>query len=137
MWDVTEVNGTGPSYGSQYVVGYEIDGGSFLSTKIPPNRYRQIADDPNYIPIGDPLRNDVPILPGSNREATVGVNDGQAGNIRWRHGNQDAANFLFADGTVRTLKMTTGTFGQANFKGEALHKYFRIKTPPGFNKRRG
>src|SRR5207247_2395702 len=42
FWDVTEVNGTGPSFGAQYVVGYEVDGRSFLPTQCPERSLTEI-----------------------------------------------------------------------------------------------
>ena len=90
-------------------------------------RYRDLA----YLwgGAGGALSNDVPIAPGTNKEVAVA---GQEGNIRWRHGNNDQANFLSADGTVRTMKITTGTPGTPNGRGDVLHKFLRIKTPAGF-----
>jgi prepilin-type N-terminal cleavage/methylation domain-containing protein/prepilin-type processing-associated H-X9-DG protein len=137
MWDVTVL----ASLSSQYVVGYEVGSspgafasGAFSNPQLPYNRYRPWAVDP-YI---NPDRaNDVPIYPGSNREVMAGFDNGQRGNIRWRHGSDDSANFLFADGTVRNLKKTTGTPGTANCKGEVLNKFFRIKPPQGFKQQRG
>jgi prepilin-type processing-associated H-X9-DG protein len=73
----------------------------------------------------------VPIDPGTNKE-TKSPSDGQSGNIRWRHGKDDQANFLFGDGTVRTLGITKGAPGSANCRGDCLHKYWRPKAPPGF-----
>jgi prepilin-type processing-associated H-X9-DG protein len=136
MWDVT---GIGPTFGSQYVVGYELDFGgpgySYGSLSDPKKaylRYRSFADEQYYVPLTSPLRNDIPIFPGSNKEVMPGASNGQRGNVRWRHGQNNAANFLFADGTVRTMKMTTGTPGKPDCKGEVLHKYFRLKPPPRY-----
>jgi prepilin-type N-terminal cleavage/methylation domain-containing protein/prepilin-type processing-associated H-X9-DG protein len=126
-WDATEIP---PTFGSQYVVGYEIDKGSFQNPRRAFQRYRDMAAIPGVIPPGDKLDNEVPIFPGTNQEATSSPE--QRGNIRWRHGNNDRANFLFTDGTVRTLKITTGTPGLPNCRGEVLHKYFRIKSSAGF-----
>ena len=75
--------------------------------------------------------NDKPINPGSNLEADA---PNQAGNIRWRHGKNDQANFLFADGTVRTLNITR-RFTDTNYvdaAGDCLYKLWRIKAPAGY-----
>jgi prepilin-type N-terminal cleavage/methylation domain-containing protein/prepilin-type processing-associated H-X9-DG protein len=127
-WDVNEIP---PTFGSQYVVGYEIDGGSFLNYKQAYKRYREMAADPNYLPQAGPLGNAVPIKASQATNKEIG-SGGLPGDIRWRHGKNDTANFLMADGTVRNWKITTGVPGSANCKGDALHKYFRIKAPAGF-----
>ena len=134
MWDVT---GIGPNYSSQYVTGYEVDSGgtysqgSFIDPKRAARRYRNMAEITFYLT--PDLYNDVPIYPGANRDIGPGSSsDGLRGNIRWRHGKQDMANFLFSDGTVRTMRITTGTPGTPGCKGDVLHKFLRPKAPSGF-----
>ena len=53
---------------------HEVDGGSFLPTKVPWRRYRDMAVDP-YIAPGSAYANELPIVPGKNIEATAGLND--------------------------------------------------------------
>jgi prepilin-type N-terminal cleavage/methylation domain-containing protein/prepilin-type processing-associated H-X9-DG protein len=140
LYDATELVDT--DFSRQYVSSYDLDkdgppyggaaGGSFANAKKAYLRYRPMADIPGNYPMPGPLMNDQPINPGANQDAVTSKSDGEKGNIRWRHGKEDQANFLFADGTVRTMKITTGKYGQANFHGEVLHKYFRPKAPQGF-----
>ena len=72
----------------------------------PATRRTACAYSQNYLLYDHPLaHNDQPIDPGTN----VDVPDwsGDAANIRWRHLNNTAANFLFADGHVeRTASLT-------------------------------
>jgi prepilin-type processing-associated H-X9-DG protein len=129
FWDAAEIP---PTYGSQYVVGYYVANKEFYNGKQSYRRFRDMAANPGFIAPGSVDANETPIDPGTNKDVTPGLNgDTQLGNIRWRHGKNDSANFLFADGTVKTMKITTGTFGQPNFKGEVLLKYFRPKSPMG------
>jgi prepilin-type N-terminal cleavage/methylation domain-containing protein/prepilin-type processing-associated H-X9-DG protein len=138
LFDMTEIaGGIDPPYSRQYVCGYGVAGGSLQTEKLQAyKRYRTMAADTNYITPTDAIGNDKPIDPGPNKEtkAPGAVSDPTVGNIRWRHGKNDAANFLFADGTVRTMAMTVGFDAADGTKGrgEVLYKYWRIKAPPGF-----
>jgi hypothetical protein len=137
LWDACEI---GPNFNTQYVCGYELDSGgssaynrgSFSWPTRSYLRYRSMAAIPTFVPAGSEYANDMPIYPGTNRDVMPGASAGQRGNIRWRHGRQDMANFLCADGTVRSMKITTGTPGKPGCKGDCLHSYFRIKAPPRF-----
>jgi len=128
LFDQTEISNTDPPYSRQYVCGYSVGGGMLQSDRSGGaiKRYRQFAADPN-LGIQPGLANDKPIDPGSNLDA-------QTGNIRWRHGQNDRANFLFADGTVRTLKITKNFDANDASKvtGEVLNQFFRIKVPQGY-----
>jgi len=135
IFDQTEIAvGIDPPYSRQYVCGYGIDLASFQNPKQAFKRYRQMAADAAFVTPGSKLANDVPIDPGPNRDtkAPGAVTDPTVGNIRWRHGANDSANFLFADGTVRTMKITKGTPGSPNCTGDVLHSHFRPKAPQGF-----
>jgi len=105
--------------------------GSMSDGKKAARRYRPMAAITYYLT--PDIYNEVPIYPGRNTEIMPGTSaEGLRGNIRWRHGRNDSANFLFADGTVRNMKITTGTPGNADCKGEVLHSFLRIKPPSGF-----
>jgi len=131
LFDSTEISDTDPPYSRQYVCGYEVDGSSFSFPKKAYQRYRQMAADPNYIAPGTALANDSPIASGTNKEA-ITTASGQRGNIRWRHGKEDLANFLFSDGTVRSMRITKGTPGQPGCTGDVTHAMWRPKSPNGF-----
>jgi prepilin-type processing-associated H-X9-DG protein len=125
LWDATEL---APQFDRQFVCGYDLDGGFFGdSFDFPWYRFRGLAptDDPE-------ASDDQPIRPGPNVDAVPFGVPGNVGNIRWRHNRGTAANFLFADGTVRTMKMTTNYDDLSARKGEVLRKYFRPKPPPGY-----
>src|SRR5205814_2126329 len=94
-------------------------------------RYREMAADPAYIPPLGPLGNEIPIKASQATNKEIG-SGGLPGDIRWRHGKNDTANFLFSDGTARSMKITTGAPGTPACRGDALHKFFRIKAPAGF-----
>jgi len=130
LFDQTELSNVDPAYSRQYVTGYYVDNGSFALNRQSYKRYRGMAANPNYIATGDALSNEVPIAPGTNKDVTQ--NDTQRGNIRWRHGKDDDANFLFADGTVRTMHITKGTPGQPDCRGDVLHRLWRPKDRPGY-----
>jgi len=140
MFDATELIDTSPPFARQYVCGYYVDGGSLAIPQQAYLRYRTMADARGQLGATSPLRNERPIDPGKNKDcqsALSGSGDGEKGNIRWRHGKEDAANFLFQDGTVRTLGMTRAynpAIGTNN-RGDVLHSMWRIKSPPGFQPR--
>jgi len=136
LFDMTEI-GTGidPAFSRQYVCGYGVAGGTLNQTKLSYYRYRPMAADINYIPAGDPKCNEETIDPGPNKETTApgAISDSSVGNIRWRHGKNDQANFLFADGTVRTMGISKPIPGQAGkFKGDVTYSLWRLKVPQGF-----
>jgi prepilin-type processing-associated H-X9-DG protein len=113
-------------YSQQCKVGFDLDGGTLFNPLKPTRRYRNVAARYDNTP---GLANGMPINPGLNNDS--GARNGGFGSVRWRHGRNDSANFLFVDGTVRTMKITTG-FGTPNVRGEVLRKYFRPKEPPNY-----
>jgi prepilin-type N-terminal cleavage/methylation domain-containing protein len=135
LFDQTEIyeNPNADPYTTQYVCGYFVAGGSLSEPKAAYKRYRAMANPP-LIGTASGLRNDKAIDPGSNKDASASVSDGRRGNIRWRHGKEDTANFLFTDGTVRSMGITKNfnLASNANVRGDVLHSYFRIKAPAGF-----
>lgn len=136
IWDGPELAFLSDPFTRQYIASYRIDvpnypsgrGGMLADPKTPSARYRGISD------ASDPTRGDsYPINPGPNREVSAGGDDA-TGNIRWRHGRNDSANFLFADGSAKTLPINKRIGAAAHeFKGEVTRKMFRIKLPPGYS----
>jgi prepilin-type processing-associated H-X9-DG protein len=127
LWDATEL---APDFDRQFVCGFGVDGGfSQDSFNFPWYRFRGLApsDDPE-------TADDHPIRPGSNVEFSLKTFTpaDALGNIRWRHNRNKAANFLFADGTVRTMRITENYDDPSSVKGEVLRKYLRPKPPTGY-----
>lgn len=138
IWDTPELGNVDPLYSRQYVASYYVDTEHFqgqdtmLSTpKKPANRYRGLAD-PN-----DPSRGDGFVIdPGINEEVTSATVSKLAGNIRWRHGRNDQANFLFADGSAKTFaisKKVSGNGPSSIYRGEVTRKMLRPKLPAGYS----
>jgi prepilin-type processing-associated H-X9-DG protein len=141
LWDGAEV---APNFNVQYVQAYALDAapgaGKFTPTngiygllgspKKPTWRYRNVnslnrnADPKNF---GE----NYPIYPGINEDVGAGNGDQAVGGIRWRHGRNDAANFLFADGSVKTFTITKNW--NTTPRGDLLRKYFRSKIPSGYS----
>jgi prepilin-type processing-associated H-X9-DG protein len=128
LFDGTELP---PNFDRQYVTSFELDKtsqsslhGWTVNPKTPSQRYRgnvNLDTDPD---LGDGYF----IAPGNNLDSGE---DPQRGNIRWRHGRNDMANFLFADGSVKTMKMTLN-YGTPRVKGEVVRKYLRPKAPTNY-----
>lgn len=142
LWDGPELAQVDPPYSRQYVISYTIDNapntakalvtnGGLLATPNKPSwRYRNADSNDRRI---EPKQwaNETPIYTGLNEEVTnLNVNS-TAGGIRFRHGRNDKANFLAADGSVKTLGVTT-KWESATPRGELLRKFFRPKLPAGF-----
>lgn len=143
LWDAPEVT-TGPSpvtRKTQYVISFTIDAapgtekfagttGLLANPRKPSWRYRNVnnanrtTDPKNYA-------EHAPIYPGINEDLTNANGSQTAGGIRFRHGWNDEANFLFADGSVRAHAMTRNW--DTTPTGSLLRKYFRSKLPPGFS----
>jgi len=135
LFDAAELYDTDPAFSRQYVVGYNLDNSSFGDPKRARQRYRDLA---GVFAGTASLRDDLPIYPGTNKDCqSNNRSDTQKGNVRWRHGNQDQANFLFQDGTVRTMGITKGAPGTVNSRGDVLRKYFRLKWPGDVTKPTG
>jgi prepilin-type N-terminal cleavage/methylation domain-containing protein/prepilin-type processing-associated H-X9-DG protein len=144
IWDGTELANVDPPFSRQYVTSYMLDvpnysgnlGGMLCRPAQPAWRYRNLADG------NDPLRGDnYPIDPGPNVEVGSPMppgfgyaSDAAVGNIRWRHGRNDAANFLFADGSAKTMAINKrkGTSGN-RWVGDVHRKMFRPKLPAGYD----
>ena len=123
LWDACELP---PNYDRQYVCGYEVDGALYEDNATTPQfRWRGLNTDPTDFQVSDQF----PIDPGPNVDSGL---TGTRGNIRWRHGkNKDQANFLFADGSVKSMFMTKD-YGLPSVRGEVLRRYFRPRPPVGF-----
>ncbi len=130
IYDAAEV---APNYSTQYLHGYDLDGGNLSDSKKVTLRYRELAQatyevsDPDYYQYG----NDAFINPGVNKDVGAPGVTGQNGNVRWRHGKNDQAVFTFADGSAKTMRITKD-FGKPNASGEVYRKLFRPKLPAGF-----
>lgn len=138
LWDAPEIISSSvfePNRKTQYVISYQIDatpgtpkavsqaGGLLATPKKVSWRYRNVSA-PDRINFPADWADHTPIYPGRNEDVSVANSSQTAGGIRFRHGANNEANFLFADGSVRTHGMSTGTL---------LRKYFRSKLPPGFS----
>jgi prepilin-type processing-associated H-X9-DG protein len=122
LWDAGEIP---PNYNTQYLVAYSLDERNFIG---PLNttwnrRFRGL------LPATSPLADGTLANPGPNTEAQS-TTDTQ-GNIRWRHGRNDTANFLFADGSVKSMRMTQN-YGTPNVRGELTRAMLRPKPPVGY-----
>jgi prepilin-type processing-associated H-X9-DG protein len=139
IWDAPEL---GPNFNTQYVASYYVDvehypsnsqAGRLLSSPgNPKNRYRNL-------PLNEPdnATSDSGVIdPGVNRDiATGGDVSRLAGNIRWRHGRNDQANFLFGDGSAKTFRINqkvSGTGQNSVYRGDVIRKMFRPKIPPNY-----
>jgi prepilin-type processing-associated H-X9-DG protein len=131
MWDATEIP---PNFNAQFVTGYHVDNAQFAdATFLQAGSYVRFR---GFAPDGDPLGDDSPIDPGANKLANE---PNSAGNIRWRHGRDDTANFLWGDGSVRSAKLiplnrtpqldpSINPFGGS----EILRRNLRPKPPAGW-----
>jgi prepilin-type processing-associated H-X9-DG protein len=140
IWDAPELGNVDPPYSRQYIASYYVDNehypgqNTLLSTPAKPaNRYRSIPFNEGSIQTSD----SGVIDPGINQEINSTNVAKLAGNIRWRHGRNDQANFLFGDGSAKTFKMPkriSGTPGSTNtvYSGDLVRKLFRPKLPPGY-----
>lgn len=137
LWDAPELGQVDPPYSRQYVTSYAIDpdnyplfGAMLANPKTPIARYRDVQLDPDDPQTGDGFA----ISPGDNKEITDSASeDRNAGGIRWRHGKNNAANFLFADGSAKTMgiNVRVGNSG-TQYKGEVTRRMLRPKLPPGY-----
>lgn len=138
LWDAREIS---PNFDRQYVTGYDVcdTGGSeadgyLLRTKSAPyRRYRGLDGQGGY---NDEVghRDNDPIFAAAKEGETDGAIRTR-GQVRWRHGkNQDAANVLFGDGSVRLLGKTIGSeTNPATARGEFKLKFLRLNVPGGFS----
>jgi len=137
LFDGCELGNVDPQFSRQYVTSFDLDShgrggggffnGTFINPKLVSYRYRNGAGMANYNSNAN-LGDGFPIDPGPNEDSGVA---NARGNIRWRHGRNDSANFLFADGSVKTMKITKG-YGTPNVTGDVLRKYFRPKLPSNY-----
>jgi prepilin-type N-terminal cleavage/methylation domain-containing protein/prepilin-type processing-associated H-X9-DG protein len=143
IWDGPELANIDPPFSRQYICSYRIDvpnypgspGGMLANPKNPKARYRELNP-------GDDVRtgDNYAINPGPNCEVggvtTIPGNpaDAAIGNIRWRHGRNESANFLFADGSAKTMPINKRKGAGTNpWVGEVNRKMFRPKLPPGYS----
>ena len=138
LFDGCELGNVDPPYSRQYITCFDLDepvGSGFpkylANPKRPMFRYRGVltGSDATNPKTGDGF----PIYPGPNNDSGQ---TGARGAIRWRHGKNDTANFLFADGSVKAMSITKN-YGTPSVSGEVLRKYFRPKPPRGFSMSNG
>lgn len=120
LWDAGEIP---PNYDRQYVISYSVDERNFIQ---PLSKHRLRFRGLTH-PAG--FEDGTLANPGPNTESE-GTPDTQ-GNIRWRHGRNDTANFLFADGSVKAMRITTN-YGTPNARGELTRGMLRPKPPTGY-----
>jgi prepilin-type N-terminal cleavage/methylation domain-containing protein/prepilin-type processing-associated H-X9-DG protein len=124
LFDACELGDVDPPFTRQYVTCFDLDQKQFADPRYPTRRYRIASAKHDANPnLGDGY----PIDPGPNNDSGA---SGTNGNVRWRHGRNDTANFLFADGSVKPMKITKG-FGTPGVTGDVLRKFFRCKPPQG------
>jgi prepilin-type N-terminal cleavage/methylation domain-containing protein/prepilin-type processing-associated H-X9-DG protein len=130
LYDACEIP---PNFNTQYVIGFDLDGGMYSDPRRSARRYRgTVAPTFQTNPaFGDSF----PVNPGAAADGSGGNRDSGAapnrGNIRWRHGRNDIANFLMADGSAKSMGITKN-YGQANVRGDVERKLFRPKPVPGY-----
>lgn len=120
LYDAAEI---APSFTTQYVTGYDLDKGWMIDSVA--NPYRRVRHARTPAAVADNTYAD----PGPNVEGNDAA--GTRGQIRWRHGRNDAANFLLADGSVKTFRITKNA-DTPNVRGELTRGMFRPKPPTGF-----
>ena len=126
LMDGAELSIGNPPYGRQFVTGYDIDGGRLVNSNTQPLfRFRGMLTPSGTSPHDGTLAD-----PGPNTESDA-ASSGLIGQIRWRHARNDTANFLFADGSVKSMKITTG-FATPNVRGELTRAMLRPKAPAGY-----
>lgn len=130
LWDATELGQVDPPFSRQYVTGYDVDNGSLMNPK---QSFKRFRDTEGLLASDASLSDNNYIFPGPNRDIITSAS-GLAGQIRWRHGRNDSANFLLADGSAKTMGITKGNPATFNAKGEVLRKFLRIKWPGGFSR---
>lgn len=122
LWDAGEIP---PNFNTQFIVAYDLDAGRMIQPITGAiNRFRGLT------PVTPTSAHDGTLVdPGPNKEYDGVV--GTRGNIRWRHGRNDTANFLFADGSVKAIQVTRN-HGTPQEKGELTRAMIRVKVPQGF-----
>jgi prepilin-type processing-associated H-X9-DG protein len=146
LWDAPELAFVDPPFSRQYVASYAIDAahympsgsqsGMLVEPRRPWQRYRGMDQN-----AGDASTEDsAAIDPGLNIEINSTNISKLAGNIRWRHGKNNQANFLFGDGSAKTMEMNKWVSGgspqspssNSIFRGSVTRLMFRPKLPPGY-----
>lgn len=146
LWDGPELgNLVAPDeqYSRQYVISYTIDAapntekaaltafGLLGSPRKVSWRYRNVVNN-NRTTDPKNFADGTPIYTGINEDVSDQNLNATAGGIRFRHGRNDRANFLQADGSVKTYGMTK-KWDTASPQGELLRKYFRSKLPANYS----
>lgn len=111
----------------QYVCGYDLDDGRLMQAETiigAQMRFRGLVAPAH------PFADGTLVDPGPNTESD-GATRGLIGQIRWRHGRNDTANFLLADSSVKSMRITTN-YGQPTAKGELTRAMLRPKVYPGY-----
>jgi prepilin-type processing-associated H-X9-DG protein len=127
MFDAAELSFGSEPFSRQYVTAYDLDGGRLMqpNTTIGAQmRFRGLVASGNAQDDGSLAD------PGPNVESD-GATTGQIGQLRWRHGKNDTANFLFGDSSVRPMRITTN-FATAQVRGELTRGMLRPKPYPGY-----
>jgi prepilin-type processing-associated H-X9-DG protein len=132
MWDATEIP---PNYNTQYVTGFNVDGGIHgLGIAGGSLRFSGFRFFRGQAPNGDAeVSDDGIVKAGPNID---GAGEFWEGNIRWRHSRNKSANFLFGDGSVRTItipKLSDPTNPNSiPTAGELRRRQLRPTAPSGF-----
>lgn len=136
LWDASEI---GPGFNTQYVTGYNVSNRAVGNTQIIETTQNNCRFRDLLIANDEILGDSKPVIPTGDTNGPGGdVNDPVIGAIRWRHINNTAANFLFADGSVRTITKSKGWIldgglaGSMNAaRGDLLQRNLRPKKPAG------
>lgn len=131
MWDATEIP---PDFNAQYVTGYQVDNAQFGDSAFLTTGANARARFRGFVNQNSGLADSRPIDPGTNLNADE---PRQAGSIRWRHGREDTANFLWGDGSVRPGKRERASPGlnatfNPNGGSDILRRNLRPKPPAGW-----
>jgi prepilin-type N-terminal cleavage/methylation domain-containing protein/prepilin-type processing-associated H-X9-DG protein len=126
MFDAAELNYGDQPYTRQFATAYDLDGGRLmLSNTNPDNRFRGLIRSGS-------LMDGTLADPGPNKDSDA-TSSGLIGQIRWRHGRNDSANFLFADSSVRAMPLTRN-YDSPTARGELTRAMLRPKPYPGYRK---
>jgi prepilin-type N-terminal cleavage/methylation domain-containing protein/prepilin-type processing-associated H-X9-DG protein len=128
LWDAGEIP---PGFNTQFLTAYQLDGGRMSE---PTTVLRAQARFRGLVPVSATSPHDGTLAdPGPNTDY-VDTNLQTRGNIRWRHGRNDTANFLFADGAVKSMRITRDydDADPSKARGELTRSMLRPKMPSGY-----
>jgi prepilin-type N-terminal cleavage/methylation domain-containing protein/prepilin-type processing-associated H-X9-DG protein len=127
LFDAAELAFGSEPFTRQYVTAYDIDGGRLMQ----PNSISGAQQRFRGLTVSQTLADGTFIDPGPNTESDGST--GLQGQIRWRHGRNDTANFLFADCSVRPMRVSrVGGSGGKYETRDVTRGMLRPKPYPNF-----